>query len=71
MQVAFCTVGEQYGDANPPGVYLIDPTTGSSSVLFNNFFGTRFNGFDDIQTLRDGCVLNCKEYFMHCSSSAY
>lgn len=54
MQVAFCSVGDAFDDSNPPGVYLVDPYNGSSTILANNFFGIRFNGFDDIQALSDG-----------------
>ena len=54
MQVAFATKGNAYDDANPPGIYQVDPYSGNSSVLVNNFFGIRFNGFNDIRELSDG-----------------
>ena len=31
-----------------PGIYTLDPTTGKSQVLLNNYFGYYFNGCDDM-----------------------
>ena len=57
MQIVCCTAGDVTDDANPPAVYLIDPYEGNATVLVNNFFGQRFNGFDDLLTLSDGFAL--------------
>ncbi len=58
LQVVFGSVGDAFDDANPPGAFLIDPYSGNSTILANNFFGIRFNGFDDCQALSDGYVCN-------------
>ena len=61
-QVAFCSAGDAFDDANPPGVFQVDPYTGDSTILVNNFFGIRFNGFDDIHALSDGYgILNASQ----------
>ena len=53
-QVAFSAVGDATDDANPSGFFLVDPYSGKSTILMNNFFGLRFNGLGEIQTLTDG-----------------
>ena len=53
-QVAFATNGDPFDDANPPGFALVDPYSGNTTILMNNFFGIRYNGFNDIQALSDG-----------------
>lgn len=57
-QVAYASAGDAFDDANPPGVFLVDPYSGDSTILMNNFFGIRFNGFNDMDALSDGYELN-------------
>ena len=53
-QVAFATNGDAFDDANPPSLALVDPYGGNTTILLNNFFGIRYNGFNDVQALSDG-----------------
>lgn len=56
-------MGDAFDDANPPGAYKVDPYSGNSTILVNNFFGIRFNGFDDIHALKDGYA--CAPYYVN------
>ncbi len=39
-----------------PGIYTLDPTTGKSNVLLNNYFGYYFNSADDLTVQSNGDI---------------
>lgn len=57
-QVACASLGDAFDDANPPRVFQVDPDSQDSTILMNNFFGSRFKGFNDMGALSDGYVHN-------------
>jgi hypothetical protein len=50
-----------------PGVYEVDPITGESQTLVNNYFGWYFNTCDDVDVDLDGNIWftdNCTSFFL-------
>lgn len=52
-----CAGGNTTGtDEFRPGIYTLDPSTGKSNVLLNNYFGYYFNSVDDMTIQSNGDI---------------
>ncbi|KAK0628750.1 lactonohydrolase [Bombardia bombarda] len=57
--IYFCTLGGNSslnGHSFRPGIYTLDPTTGESKTVLNNYYGWYFNGVDDFDIDDEGQI---------------